>query len=204
MLKEDNIYMENKTHPIIINEVKVKPMGMDENKDEYRNNLTYLNYTSYLLDDNNNIISVDDNFTKITGYTFEDIKNMNITQNDLVFEEDRDKYVNLVENAIKHGLKGIDGSKMLTLEIKTNDNKTIIEVMDNGRGFDIREQSPQYAITGTGTGLRVIQNTIDYYNKKNREEMEFTINNVKNTDGKVCGCRTTLTIPAIIKTIKLS
>ena len=61
MLKEDNIYMENKTHPIIINEVKVKPMGMDENKDEYRNNLTYLNYTSYLLDDNNNIISVDDN-----------------------------------------------------------------------------------------------------------------------------------------------
>lgn len=61
MLKEDNIYMENKTHPIIINEVKVKPMGMDENKDEYRNNLNYLNYTSYLLDDNNNIISVDDN-----------------------------------------------------------------------------------------------------------------------------------------------
>ena len=110
----------------------------------------------------------------------------------------------LVENAIKHGLKGKEGEKTLTVEIRTKDDRTIIEVTDNGRGFDIREQSPQYANTGTGTGLRVIQNTIDYYNKKNREEMEFNIKNVKNTDGKVCGCRTTLTIPAIIKTIKLS
>lgn len=107
----------------------------------------------------------------------------------------------LVENAIKHGLKGIDGSKMLTVEIKTKEDKTIIEVTDNGRGFDIREQSPQYANTGTGTGLRVIQNTIDYYNhKRHQEEMFFDVNNVKNTDGNICGCRSTLTLPAMIKT----
>ena len=73
--------------------------------------------------------------------------------------------------------------------------------MDNGRGFDIREQSPQYANTGTGTGLRVIQNTIDYYNhKKHQEEMFFKVNNVKNSDGNICGCRSTLTLPAMIKT----
>lgn len=107
----------------------------------------------------------------------------------------------LVENAIKHGLKGKEGEKTLTVEIKTNDNKTIIEVTDNGRGFDIREQSPQYANTGTGTGLRVIQNTIDYYNhNKHKEEMFFDVNNVKNSDGNICGCCSTLTLPAMIKT----
>ena len=105
----------------------------------------------------------------------------------------------LVENAIKHGLKGLDRPKTLIVEVITKVDSTVIEVTDNGRGFDIRNQSSQFENSGTGTGLRVIQNTIDYYNhKKHREEMFFSVNNVKDSDGNICGCRSTLTLPSLI------
>ena len=105
----------------------------------------------------------------------------------------------LVENAIKHGLKGLDRPKTLTVEVIAKDDSTVIEVTDNGRGFDIRNQSSQFESSGTGTGLHVIQNTIDYYNhKKHREEMFFSVNNVKDSDGNICGCRSTLTLPSLI------
>ena len=106
----------------------------------------------------------------------------------------------LVENAIKHGLQGLGRTKRLTVNVIANDDNTIVEVTDNGRGFDIRNQSDEYKNAGTGTGLRVIQSTIDYYNKKNSNEMLFDIKNIKDADGKVCGCCTTLTIPTVINT----
>lgn len=47
----------------------------------------------YLLDENMRIISVDENFEKLTGYTQEDIQQQTIYQVDMIPEEDRTEYL---------------------------------------------------------------------------------------------------------------
>ena len=97
----------------------------------------------------------------------------------------------LVENAIKHGLKNIEGPKKLCIKVTTNDEQTVIQVCDNGPGFDIR----QYNSERSRTGLSIIRNTINAINEENKKaKMRFDIQNDN-------GCHSTLTIPKNIKLI---
>jgi len=97
----------------------------------------------------------------------------------------------LVENSIKHGLKGRQGDKRLCISVNTDDEACKITVEDNGRGFDIRHSDPN----STGTGLRVIRNTINIVNHGSKKKMRMVVSNNIATDGSIKGCRTTLTLP---------
>ncbi|MGN1246447.1 MAG: tetratricopeptide repeat protein [Muribaculaceae bacterium] len=77
-----------------------------------------------------------------------------------------------VENAVKHGLRAI-----------TSDKHLLIEVTDAG-GFihiKVENNSPLRAekslLSGTGTGLRVITQTIQLLNDRNRNKIELDIRN---------------------------
>lgn len=75
-------------------------------------------YSRYILDSQQNIISIDDNFELLTGYQRKDIENGRMSQADLIFPEERMEYfcqVNeqLGRNAmafIEHRIKCKDGS----------------------------------------------------------------------------------------------
>ncbi len=97
----------------------------------------------------------------------------------------------LVENAIKHGLKGKQGDKRLRLAISVDATSCRISVTDNGRGFDIRKSSP----TSTKTGLKVIRSTINVLNMRNKGKIRLGIRNLTSPDGGVGGCEMTLTLP---------
>lgn len=97
----------------------------------------------------------------------------------------------LVENSIKHGLKGRQGEKRLCITVNTDDEACKINVEDNGRGFDIRHSDPN----SMGTGLRVIRNTINILNYGSKKKMRMEISNCTAADGSITGCRTTLTLP---------
>lgn len=99
----------------------------------------------------------------------------------------------LAENALKHGLRSLNRPKELTIEVEFTDEETIIHVIDNGNGFDIRSQS-----AGTGTGLKVIRSTMSLHNKVHREKIYFDIDNIYDDHGKTIGCKATLTLPASI------
>ncbi len=100
----------------------------------------------------------------------------------------------LVENAIKHGLRGLDRQKLLTVNVVEDSKHITVTVEDNGRGFDIRRHiTPQ----GTGTGLKVISRTIALYNQSHKEKMKFNIENITGDSGNIAGCRSTLTLPII-------
>lgn len=100
----------------------------------------------------------------------------------------------LVENAIKHGLRGRDGEKRLTVTIIHGKDGTDITVADNGRGFDIRSS----ATNGTRTGLDIIRHTIRIINQRMRSDhMTFSIQNNKNAEGQVTGCLSKLHIPVL-------
>lgn len=80
-----------------------------------------------------------------------------------------------VENAIKHGLAGKDGDKELTVRVSREGNGIRITVCDNGRGYLPQVSS---ATRGTGTGLKVLYQTIQLLNTKNKsDKIRFDITN---------------------------
>lgn len=101
----------------------------------------------------------------------------------------------LVENAIKHGLSGKEGGKLLKVEATVTSETTQVSVTDNGRGFDIRRPSQN---RGTGTGLSVIRRTIALYNEHHRQKIGFTIKNPTDAEGNIKGCCFTLILPAAL------
>lgn len=95
-----------------------------------------------------------------------------------------------VENAIKHGLAGKDDEKELTIRISSEGKGVRIVICDNGRGY-----LPQVASStrGTGTGLKVLYQTIQLLNTKNKnEKIRFNIDN--RNDGQT-GTQVSVFIP---------
>ncbi len=95
-----------------------------------------------------------------------------------------------VENAIKHGLAGKDDEKELTIRISREGKGVRIVICDNGRGY-----LPQVASStrGTGTGLKVLYQTIQLLNTKNKnEKISFNIDN--RNDGQT-GTQVSVFIP---------
>lgn len=99
----------------------------------------------------------------------------------------------LVENAIKHGLKGLEGHKELTIEIQTLKNGTNIYVRDNGRGFYTQAENGR-----TKTGLNIIRQSILINNRRNKQKMEFKIHNIVENN-KIIGCEAFMHIPNNLK-----
>ena len=99
----------------------------------------------------------------------------------------------LTENAIVHGLKGLEGHKELHISISRQQDVTIIRVSDNGPGFNARRALKK------GTGLGIISQTIAVTNEHNKHKMRFEIKNREDDKGNVVGCEATLKVPDNIK-----
>jgi LytS/YehU family sensor histidine kinase len=91
-----------------------------------------------------------------------------------------------VENAIRHGLMPLEGEKNLKVLIRKVENAMEITIEDNGIG---REKS-KGRTTGTGTGLKVLLQTIRLLNQQNNEQITFRV-----IDGERCGTIVRIGIP---------
>ncbi len=104
----------------------------------------------------------------------------------------------LVENAIKHGLKGLQGPKQLAISVTQTLDAYRVMVTDNGRGYD----HSAVISSSTGNGLAIIQQTMEIFNTHNPlTKMDMTIRNLTNSGGRCQGCEACLIIPKIIKNI---
>ena len=95
-----------------------------------------------------------------------------------------------VENAIKHGLRSSSGVKELTIGIKKQKDGIQITVDDSGIGFTPGSTSPT---SGTGTGNKIIYQTIELLNSKNKEKIEISIVNKETIQSR--GTLVTIYIP---------
>lgn len=96
-----------------------------------------------------------------------------------------------VENAIKHALRGKEGEKLLDISVVSHDDGALIQIQDNGSGF-----VPGMSISkGTGTGLRVVYQTIQLLNARNSRQISFNITNLKSSGGGH-GTRVDIFIPS--------
>lgn len=93
-------------------------MPASENADDTFVHL--VKYSRYLLNAAQEIVTVDETFTELTGYTEEDVKNGHMTQMDLIFPEDRTEYLCRVSEQLgryqtayfEHRIKKKDGNTL--------------------------------------------------------------------------------------------
>lgn len=103
----------------------------------------------------------------------------------------------LAENAIKHGLKGLDRPQSLHITVERDGKMTTLTVEDNGRGFDSTRGS------GNGLGMNIIRQTIAAVNRRSKHpKMDMDITNIHDTEGNIGGCRITIRINGRINTQK--
>lgn len=94
-----------------------------------------------------------------------------------------------VENAVKHALKDKEGERRLWITAQKLPGRICIRITDNGGGF-----RPDSIHRGTGTGLKVIMQTIQILNQKNREAIDASVENVVLPSGET-GCQVTFRLP---------
>lgn len=95
-----------------------------------------------------------------------------------------------IENAMKHALRAKEGEKLLSISIVKHAVGAQITIQDNGAGY---HPEKQLYTNGTGTGLKVLYQTIDVLNSKNSEKISLDIENVK--DEAASGTRVEITVP---------
>lgn len=100
-----------------------------------------------------------------------------------------------VENAIKHGLKDIPAEidakmeKKLILHIFKKENNIYIEVRNNGKPLNLQNRDRK-----TQTGLRVVSQTIQLLNERNKQQMNYNLAEYRDEKGET-GCCAQLIIP---------
>lgn len=94
-----------------------------------------------------------------------------------------------VENAVKHALRGKEGERNLWISVCRHDNGICIRITDNGGGY-----RPNSRHRGTGTGMKVIMQTIQILNSKNKEAIDVSVHNVSLESGET-GCEVAFRLP---------
>lgn len=94
-----------------------------------------------------------------------------------------------VENAVKHALREKEGERNLWVSVCRWGNGTCIKITDNGGGY-----RPDSRNRGTGTGMKVIMQTIQILNNKNKEAIDVSVYNVSLQSGEM-GCEVTFWLP---------
>lgn len=90
-----------------------------------------------------------------------------------------------VENAVKHALREKEGERNLWVSVCRRGSGICIKITDNGGGY-----RPDSRNRGTGTGMKVIMQTIRILNNKNKEAIDVLVHNVSLQSGEM-GCEVT-------------
>ena len=98
-----------------------------------------------------------------------------------------------VENAIKHGLRQKEGEKQLAIEIRKTPAAIEIRIEDNGKGFHVQDEAVDQQ--STGTGLKVLNQTILLLNAQNTVPITFQIQKSELGTDEYPGCQVKFTIP---------
>ena len=94
-----------------------------------------------------------------------------------------------VENAVKHALREKEGERNLWVSVCRRGSGICIKITDNGGGY-----CPDSRNRGTGTGMKVIMQTIQILNNKNKEAIDVSVYNVSLQSGEM-GCEVTFWLP---------
>lgn len=95
-----------------------------------------------------------------------------------------------VENAIKHALRLKEGFRLLRISVTAGEKEVVMTVTDNGGGYRLNSVS-----RGTGTGMKVITQTIQLLNFYNSRPIVMKISNVFLEECGTTGCQVLFKVP---------
>ena len=98
-----------------------------------------------------------------------------------------------VENALKHGLPSVKDNGLIRIEITTWSDYIKLVIEDNGIG---RKQAAVKNGDSTRKGLQLIEGFIGFFNRFNTGKISQEIIDLFHPDGKPCGTRVVILIPA--------
>lgn len=120
--------------------------------------------------------------------------NWNISQNVLLETLIPSMIIQIpIENSIKYAFKEDMKDAHIKIDISADDSFLYIIITDNGSGYNPGAHIGDK--NSTGTGLKVIFQTIELLNQKNQEKMFFNIEDMKNFSQDSHGTRVTVIIP---------
>ncbi|MCR5112773.1 MAG: diguanylate cyclase [Acholeplasmatales bacterium] len=139
MIKDNNdLYKENNNVEKNSEEVEITHLtSKDKFSKESKGNVFTIPFGNYIADVDNKIISASEGFYTMTGYTKEDIEKGNISQMDLIPEEDRTEYLVQLQTAMS-------GKTRVLIEhrIKCKDDSTINVLCLGRQYFDNDTKKP--------------------------------------------------------------
>jgi sensor histidine kinase YesM len=99
-----------------------------------------------------------------------------------------------IENAIEHGLKGLDKKGHIRINFFLKNDDLVFEVLDNGVGFEKTK-----TLQGKGNGHRslaiaITQDRLKNLNKKNRN-IKVMMEDIKDSANVVTGAKVTFVVP---------
>lgn len=104
-----------------------------------------------------------------------------------------------IENAIWHGLSGLETKKELCIEIKKGEGDYInIVITDNGRGRKLaREIRKKKIYKKDSVGLQITKERLTMFAKDKNTPFSFEIIDMKHKDGSAAGTKVHLKIPLV-------
>lgn len=88
-----------------------------------------------------------------------------------------------VENAIWHGLMPSHRRKELSIQVLNIDSAILIEIMDNGIGYSNSLREKKTLGTHRSHGMDITKERIEQFNKKNKSQISFGIEDRAETIG---------------------
>lgn len=100
-----------------------------------------------------------------------------------------------VENAILHGLVPKADEGLLQLKIYRDQNRLVIEIEDDGVGFNAAKRKAPSGLFHNGKGSRISYERIELYNRLFKTDIRLNYTHLKDKEGAPCGTRVHLDIP---------
>jgi hypothetical protein len=97
-----------------------------------------------------------------------------------------------VENAIKHGIRHLDGKGRIEILATKPDNLCLVEVADNGIG---RKRAAEFSKLSTGKGLHILDEILLLYRQMENVKITYRMEDVTDGAGSVKGTKAIIRIP---------
>lgn len=145
-------------------------------------NVHRMKFSRYTVDEQERIHDVDDYFFVLTGYSREDVKDMKLTQNDLIFPEDREEYFQVVREEmgtkmtayLEHRLRTKSGQARYVIcmgrayfDASIRQSRTEITVYDISQSYLVQ--------TMINTEQDAVKNRIKLHRHRYRDEPSFSV-----------------------------